>query len=181
MVAAPVASAAGIEAIGINGHTHFFLPTERIHMRAFLFLKHPEDHAVALAVLRERGCDEIVTDPDHIGTGEFQYAVLQVFDETVDHLRYDMTPDHPRMVQLAEFVRSHPECYVLAITHRPCENDGSLSHAIGADYWLTDGFMGLIGSHLDYAREFHRTVKGIPAWDAKQGVATTASQPAASL
>lgn len=148
-------------------------------MRAFLFLTHPDDHAFAEKVLRELGCDNIVTDPDHIGTGEFHYAVMQVFDETVDHLRYDMSADHPRMEQLAQFVRSHPECYVLAITHKPCENDGSLAHAIGADYWLTDGFLGLLASQFEYARAFHRIVKGIPSWDAEAGAATTASQPAA--
>ncbi len=148
-------------------------------MRAFLFLKDPDDHAFAEKVLKGLGCDDIVTDPDRIGTGEFHYAVVQVFDETVDHLRYDMAADHPLMLQLAEFVRSHPECYVLAITHKPCENDGSLAHAIGADYWLTDGFMAMLGSHLGYAREYHRAVKGIPSWDAEEGAATTASQPAA--
>lgn len=138
-----------------------------------------EDRAYAEAVLRRVGCDEIVNNPDDIGNGLFHYAVVQVFDETVDHLRYDMDRDHPRMLQLAAFVASHPECYVLAITHKPCENDGSLAHLIGADYWLTDAFLELLESHLGHARSYHRIVKGIPSWD-QEVASATASQPVAS-
>lgn len=148
-------------------------------MRAFIFLTHPEDRAYAETVLRRVGCDDIVDNPDDIGNGLFHYAVVQVFDETVGHLRYDMDADHPRMRQLAAFVESHPDCYVLAITHTPCENDGSLAHVIGADYWLTDAFLDLLGSHLEHAKTYHRMVKGIPAWE-QEVAAATVSQPAAT-
>lgn len=148
-------------------------------MRAFVFLKDGKDRARAETVLRRLGCDEIVTNPDDIGNGCFQYAILQVFDETVDRLRYDMSADHPRMRQLAAFVESHPECYVLAITHVACSNDGNLAHAIGADYWLSDNFLNLLETHLEHARMFHRRTKGIPDWDKQEGAASaTASQPA---
>lgn len=143
-------------------------------MRAFLFLTNEKDRTYVETVLRRVGCDEIVTNPDEIGNGLFNYAVVQVFDETVDHLCYDMDADHPRMRQLAAFVESHPDCYVLAITHKPCDNDGVLAAAIGADYWLTDGFMELIQSHLEHARNFHRVIKGIPSWDAEAAPATVA-------
>jgi hypothetical protein len=148
-------------------------------MRAFLFMTDERDRAYAETVLRRVGCDDIVSNPDEIGNGLFHYAVLQVFDETVDHLRYDMDLDHPRMRQLTAFIASHPDCYVLAITHKPCVNDGSLATGIGADYWLTDGFLELLESHLEHARNFHRAIKGIPSWDA-EAAPTTVSIPVAS-
>lgn len=149
-------------------------------MRAFVFLKDDKDRKLTETVLRRLGCDDIVNNPDDIGNGCFHYAVLQVFDETVDRLRYDMSADHPRMKQLAAFVRAHPECYVLAITHVPCTNDGNLAHVIGADYWLSDNFLALLESHLAHARTFHRMAKGIPDWDRREVAASaTASEPAA--
>jgi len=139
------------------------------------------DKAYVETVLRRVGCDNIVSNPDDIGNGLFHYAVVQVFDEAVDHLRYDMDKDHPRMLQLAAFVGSHPECYVLAITHKPCENDGALAASIGADYWLTDGFLMLLESHLEHAKTLHRATKGIPSWDAEVEVApATVSLPVAT-
>lgn len=134
-------------------------------MKAFVFLSDAKHRALAKSALRRLGCTDITYNAGDIGTTVFQYAIVQVFDKTAGHEKYDMDPSDPRMQWLAEFIRMHPECYVVAVTHDRCTNDGLLSHHIGADWWIMDEDMSLLRAALNHARTAHRQLKGIPSWE----------------
>ncbi len=140
-------------------------------MNAFLLLVDAEDRALVENELRRVGCRDFAYSADEIGNGVFHYAIVQVFDETVEHTLYDMDPSDPRMQQLAAFIAAHPECYVIAITHEQCTNDGRLAHQIGADWWLMDTDLSLLGNALSHAKTSHHQLKGVPSW-AREEVAS---------
>lgn len=131
-------------------------------MRAFVSLHDLRDRAVIVEVLRRMGCTDFVYDSSDAG-GLFHYAAIQVFDHQEERMKYAVDETHPLMVDLRQFVIEHPDCYVLAITHFSCNNDGRTAFEQGADWWITESSLSL-DSNWEHARASHDLQKGVPSW-----------------
>lgn len=139
-------------------------------MRALIVLNDPRDRETVTRVLRNLGCIEFAYDANE-ASGTFHYAAIQVFDSEEERLAYKVDAMHPLMVDLKLFVEQHPDCYVLAVTHVQCQNDGRTAYDQGADWWIIDSSLSL-ASTWEHVRTSHRLHKGIPSWDQEVAAAT---------
>jgi hypothetical protein len=132
-------------------------------MKALIVLSDAHARDAATRALRAQGCTEFVYKAED-AQGIYHYAVIQVFSSDEERLCYKVDESHPLMVDLKMFVDEHPNCYVLAVTHEPCENDGRTAFLQGADWWIIEASLSL-PSNWEHARKSHHMKKGVPSWE----------------
>ncbi len=137
-------------------------------MQACVIVADPYVRKLAESILRNLfGCKKFINNLEDINgrTGQIHYAVIQVFDPEVDMPGYTIDRSCPLIQRVKDFVDAHPDCYVVAVTHKPCLNDGRMATNEGrVDYWLSDASMGLLEGTFSHAYLYHHAMKGIPEW-----------------
>ncbi len=136
-------------------------------MQACVIVADPKVRKLAESALRRLGCRTFIHNLDDINerTGQIHYAVIQVFDPDVEAPGYAIDRSCPLIQRVKDFVDAHPGCYVVAVTHKPCANDGRMATNEGrVDYWLQDASMELLEGTFAHAYLYHHAMKGIPEW-----------------
>lgn len=146
-------------------------------MNALIVVQDRVSRQILTDVLRAQGCTKFVYDAEG-AAGMFHYAAIQVFDSDEERMNYHVDETHPLMVDLKSFVERHPHCYVLAVTHAPCQNDGRTAFDQGADWWIIETSLSL-ASTWEHVRASHRLQKGVPPWEGAEAVHASAQEPAA--
>jgi hypothetical protein len=137
-------------------------------MKALLVVTDDAVRASAERTLRRVGCTEFSYNLDDItdSVGIIHYAVIEVFDPEVTDKDYSITPACPLIQRVKRFVDEHPECYVIAVTHKACANDGRIAMNIAnVDWWITaDDVRNYLVVTLRTTYTNHHAFKGIPSW-----------------
>lgn len=136
-------------------------------MQACVIVADPKVRKLAESALRRLGCRKFIHNLDDINdrTGQIHYAVIQVFDPAVETPGYVIDRSCPLIQRVKDFVDAHPDCYVVAVTHKKCVNDGRMASNEGrVDYWLSDASMEFLEGTFAHAYVYHHAMKGIPEW-----------------
>lgn len=140
-------------------------------MNACVIIADPCLRKIAESALRRLGCKKILHSLDDTNAlvGDIQYAVIQVFDNDVESKKYTIDESCPLIQRVRTFVDEHPECYVVAVTHKPCVNDGRMAVNEGnVDWWITDTQVkDYLPTAFCHAYLYHHAMKGFPAWRKK--------------